>query len=125
MRLTKTYEDGSFGVADNLPCGENSHDFKNLLINTLGKFEEAEKKEKVIEFLRVPDVIKRTGLKESTLYKTINDGLFPRQIKLCNRSVVWAAHEVEAINRATIAGKSIDEIKALVIQLEKNRLVDN
>lgn len=39
MRLTKTYDDGSFGVADDLPCGENSHDFKHLLIQTLGWYE--------------------------------------------------------------------------------------
>lgn len=39
-RLTKKYTDGSFGVADNLPCGENSYEFKKLLIDTLGKYEE-------------------------------------------------------------------------------------
>lgn len=42
QRLTKTYEDGTFGVADNLPCGENSHNFKDLLIQTLGKYETSE-----------------------------------------------------------------------------------
>lgn len=39
-RLTKTYEDGTHGVADNLPCGENSYAFKNLLIETIGKYED-------------------------------------------------------------------------------------
>ena len=39
-RLTKTYKDGSFGVVDDLPCGEQSHDFKKLLIDTLGYYEE-------------------------------------------------------------------------------------
>jgi len=39
-RLTKTYEDGSHGVANNLPCGENSYDFKNLLIDILGAYED-------------------------------------------------------------------------------------
>lgn len=39
-RLTKTYEDGTFGVANDLPCGENSYDFKNLLIKKLGEYEE-------------------------------------------------------------------------------------
>lgn len=38
-RLTKTYEDGSFGVANDLPCGENSHQFKELLINKMGEYE--------------------------------------------------------------------------------------
>lgn len=39
MRLTKTYEDGTYGVADDLPCGENSHEFKKLLIDKLGAIE--------------------------------------------------------------------------------------
>jgi len=41
-RLTKTYDDGSFGSADDLSCGENSYDFKDLLINRLGEYEDAE-----------------------------------------------------------------------------------
>lgn len=28
-RLTKTYSDGTHGVSDNLPCGENSYNYKN------------------------------------------------------------------------------------------------
>ena len=39
-RLTKTYADGTHGVADDLPCGENSYTFKDLLIHTLGEYED-------------------------------------------------------------------------------------
>lgn len=39
-RLTKTYRDGSHGAADNLPCGENSYRYKELLLETLGKYED-------------------------------------------------------------------------------------
>ena len=42
MRLTKTYSDGTHGVADNLPCGENSYTYKDLLLESLGKYEDAE-----------------------------------------------------------------------------------
>lgn len=35
-RLTKTYSDGTHGASDSLPCGENSYDYKNLLIERLG-----------------------------------------------------------------------------------------
>lgn len=38
-KLTKRYDDGSYGVADDLPFGENSHDFKNALILSLGHYE--------------------------------------------------------------------------------------
>ena len=39
-RLTITYEDGTHGVARNLPCGENSHDFKKLLVEKVGEYED-------------------------------------------------------------------------------------
>lgn len=41
-RLTKTYSDGTHGAADNLPCGENSYQYKGLLLEALGKYEDAE-----------------------------------------------------------------------------------
>lgn len=41
-RLTKTYSDGTHGAADNLPCGENSYEYKGLLLEALGKYEDAE-----------------------------------------------------------------------------------
>jgi hypothetical protein len=41
-RLTKTYSDGTHGASDSLPCGENSYDYKNLLIERLGKYEDLE-----------------------------------------------------------------------------------
>lgn len=47
-RLTKTYSDGTHGVSDSLPCGENSYDYKNLLIEKLGKYEDLEEQGKLI-----------------------------------------------------------------------------
>ena len=41
-RLTKTYPDGTHGAANNLPCGENSYKYKDLLLESLGKYEDAE-----------------------------------------------------------------------------------
>lgn len=41
-RLTKTYSDGTHGAADNLPCGENSYEYKGLLLEALGKYEDLE-----------------------------------------------------------------------------------
>ena len=41
-RLTKTYSDGTHGAADNLPCGENSYEYKGLLLEALGKYEDME-----------------------------------------------------------------------------------
>ena len=39
-RLSETYKDGSHGAARDLPCGENSYDYKNLLIESIGAYED-------------------------------------------------------------------------------------
>lgn len=50
-RLTKTYSDGTHGAADNLPCGENSYEYKGLLLEALGKYEDLEEQGRL---LRLP-----------------------------------------------------------------------
>ena len=52
-RLTKTYSDGTHAAADNLPCGENSYTYKGLLLEALGKYEEAEE-QGLVAVLPVP-----------------------------------------------------------------------
>ena len=49
-RLTKTYSDGTHGASDSLPCGENSYNYKNLLIEKLGKYEDAEEQGLLLRF---------------------------------------------------------------------------
>jgi len=46
--------------------------------------------------LRLPDVKKRTGLSRSALYLKINQGSFPRPIKLGTKAVGWLEAEVQA-----------------------------
>lgn len=48
-RLTKTYSDETHGASDNLPCGENSYAYKNLLIEKLGKYEDLEEQGRLIK----------------------------------------------------------------------------
>lgn len=57
--------------------------------------------DKVIEregprFLRLPDVRAKTGLGRSTIYLRIEQGTFPRPIKLGERAVGWIQAEVDA-----------------------------
>lgn len=49
-RLTKTYSDGSHGVADNLPCEENSYQYKGLLLEALGKYEDLDEQGLLLRF---------------------------------------------------------------------------
>jgi prophage regulatory protein len=47
--------------------------------------------------------------------------LWTKQVNLGTRCVGWPAGEVSALNAARIAGKSDDEIRALVVKLEAAR----
>ena len=59
-RLTKTYSDGTHGASDILPCGENSYDYKNLLIEKLGKYEDLEEQDRLIKLpCKMGDVVYR------------------------------------------------------------------
>jgi prophage regulatory protein len=71
--------------------------------------------------LRGPVVDSSTGDGRSTRYDRISKGLFPKPIKLGPRSVGWLESEVEAINAARAAGKTDEEIRALVLKLEAAR----
>lgn len=71
--------------------------------------------------LRLPAVKAETGASRSTIYLRIQQGLWPKPVRLGPRSVGWPAGEVAAINAARIAGMTDDEIRALVIRLETAR----
>lgn len=71
--------------------------------------------------LRTPDVCAVTGMARPTLYEAMAKGLFPRPIKLGAKSSAWPALEVNKMLAARIAGKSEDELKALVIELTEAR----
>ena len=71
--------------------------------------------------LRLPSVKSATGYSRSTIYLRISQGLWPKPVSLGARAVGWPADEVAAVNAARIAGKSEDEIRALVIKLETSR----
>ena len=71
--------------------------------------------------LRLPAVKAESGASRSTIYLRIQQGLWPKPVRLGPRSVGWPASEVAAINSARIAGMTDDEIRAVVIKLEAAR----
>ena len=71
--------------------------------------------------LRRPAVVKQTGLSRSTLYNRQSEGLWPKPVNLGARAVGWPSFEVETLNAARIAGRSNDEVRALVKNLEAAR----
>jgi prophage regulatory protein len=74
----------------------------------------------VVELWRRPRVLQATGKKHAKFQKDITNGLFTPPVK-DGRSSIWPDFEVAAINAARIAGKSDDEIKALVTELLQGR----
>lgn len=57
-------------------------------------------------FLRLTDVIKRTGLSRSSIYQNIADGNFPTNISLGARSVAWLESEIDAWMQTRINQRS-------------------
>lgn len=77
-------------------------------------------KESII--LRRKQVEACTGLSRSSIYLRISQGLLTQPVKLGARAVGWPADEVAMLNAARIAGKTDNEIRALVVKLESARL---
>ncbi|EIZ77112.1 phage transcriptional regulator AlpA [Novosphingobium sp. Rr 2-17] len=46
-------------------------------------------------FVRLPDVLKRTGLSRATLYRKVQDGTFPAQVRIAKRCVGWRQSAIE------------------------------
>ena len=73
-----------------------------------------------MDFERISTVIDRSGLARATIYRDIAAGVFPPPIKI-GGTAVWSRDEVSALNKARLAGKSDDEIRALVADLKRQR----
>ena len=70
---------------------------------------------------RLPAVKSESGYSRSTIYLRIAQGLWTKPVSLGSRAVGWPSGDVAAINAARIAGKSDDEVRALVVKLEAAR----
>ena len=70
---------------------------------------------------RLPAVKAESGYSRSTIYLRISQGLWTKPVSLGARAVGWPQDEVAALNAARIAGKTDEEIRALVAQLEAAR----
>lgn len=70
---------------------------------------------------RLRPVLHERGRSRSSHYLDIQQGLFTCPVLIGLRAVGWPSREVEAINAARIAGKSDEEIRALVVKLEGAR----
>jgi prophage regulatory protein len=73
--------------------------------------------------LRLPEVLKVTGVTRSSLYEQMAAGLFPASVLTGMRSVGWPYKEVEAMQQAKLAGMSKAELTSIVEQMHANRKI--
>lgn len=72
--------------------------------------------------VRLPILKEATGKSRTTIYRDIEKGVMTRPVKIGGDRSAWPQSEVEAINKARIAGKSDAEIKQLVVELHAARV---
>ena len=66
------------------------------------------------KILRLPEVMRNTGLARSTIYKMIAEKIFPNQISLGVKSVGWLESDIqnwiqEKISQSNAAQKSVNQ----------------
>ena len=68
------------------------------------------------KLIKISEVIEKTSLSRSTIYRLLNLGDFPRQVKLSSRSIGWVEEEIqEWINE-----KSMQRFDTKSINSKKN-----
>jgi prophage regulatory protein len=73
--------------------------------------------------LRTQEVMRICGYKSRTsIHQNVLAGVITKPINVSARAVGWPDYEIEAIVKARIAGKSDDELRALVEQLHTQRV---
>lgn len=74
-----------------------------------------------IKILRLPAVLERLGMGETSYRTAVSDGLLPGLIQMGVRWVGLPEHELNQVIRARIAGLSDDEIRKLVTRIHDAR----
>ena len=64
-------------------------------------------------FIKLPAVKERTTLSTSEIYRRLEAGTFPQQIRLGAKAVAWLEHEIdEWIEQTIAAGRPADGVEA-------------
>lgn len=64
----------------------------------------------VIEYIKLPEVIRLVGYKTTKIYEMAKTGDFPKQVKLGGRSVAWIKDEVLQWNQKQAAARDQPEV---------------
>jgi prophage regulatory protein len=75
-----------------------------------------------MSILRMPAVKAEMGHRSNaSIYNAIRAGTFTRPVQIGERAVGWPSDEVNVLVAARIAGKSDEDIRALVTRLHAKR----
>jgi len=74
-----------------------------------------------MRMVRLPELIKKTGLKRATIYKKIKQGLFPAPVKIGPKTSVWVESEVDRVLHSYISGADEEQIKQVVSEILRSR----
>jgi prophage regulatory protein len=73
------------------------------------------------KLIRKPVVLERYPIGTTTLYKQINEGIFPPNIPMGSRAVGWIEAEVDAVIAAKAQGLDKASLKQFVAELVAKR----
>lgn len=48
-----------------------------------------------VDFIRLPEVQRQTGLSTSEIYRRMDEARFPRQVKISHKVVVWIQSQID------------------------------
>lgn len=74
-----------------------------------------------VNLLRMPKPADKTGHSRSQFYNKIKAGLMVPPAKIGVKSSAWAEHELDAVNRAVLAGATDEQVRSLVTKLISER----
>ena len=78
----------------------------------------------MLKLYSIDDVCDATSFSRGNIYKQVKAGLFTAPMHW-GKSSRWPASEIEAIFEARLAGKSDDEIRAIIKELYEARRARN
>ncbi len=83
---------------------------------------DAMKRPRHLRYIRLREVCQRVGLRQSTIYRLIGLGKFPKQVKLSEHASAWVETEVEKFMAARIAerdqqSQSLESTPALYMRM--------
>ena len=106
---------------NNPACGSELYNSITLKANQGDLIMTTHQNKQPVTILRIPAVLKRRGRSRSSHYADIKAGLFVKPVLIGLRATGTPDYEVDALIAARIAGKTDEEIRALVIKLEADR----